>query len=263
VRPDGTVRWLWARAFPVRDASGRVYRIAGITEDVTVRKQAEQRLLAEEQSLRKQLELHERERGLFAYEIHDGLLQDIIGTQLLIDGVRHMAQERGWECTEELDRAWNQLARTIAEGRRLITQLRPIVIDEHGLIAAIHHLIADERRNNGVAVEFSHEVKFERLPSLFENALFRITQEALNNVRRHSGVKKARVVLTQGAGRLRLVIHDDGIGFDPAAVPEDRFGLEGMKKRAQLCGGRTQIQSAAGQGTTIVVEVPLPETDGA
>jgi PAS domain S-box-containing protein len=261
IRPDGMVRWLWARAFPVRDKSGKVYRVAGITEDITMRKLAEQRLVAEEQSLRKQLELHERERKLFAYEIHDGLLQDVIGTQLLIDSVRHQAQQQGWDCTNELDRAWNQLSRTIAEGRRLITQLRPIVIDEHGLIEAIHHLIADEKRNSGLIVAFSHEVKFDRLPSLFENALFRITQEALNNARRHSGEKRARVVLTQGAGHLRLVIHDDGVGFDPSQVPDDRFGLEGMRKRAQLCGGRTQIQSAPGQGTTIMVEVPLPEAE--
>ena len=259
IRPDGSVRWLWARAFPVRDKSGHVYRVAGITEDVTMRKLAEQRLLAEEQSLRKQLELHERERKLFAYEIHDGLLQDVIGTQLLIDSVRHQAQQLGWNCTVELDRAWNQLSRTIAEGRRLITQLRPLVIDEHGLVEAIHHLIADEKRINGLVVAFSHEVKFDRLPSLVENALFRITQEALNNVRHHSGVEKARIVLTQGAEHLRLVIHDDGVGFDPANVPQDRFGLEGMRKRAQLCGGRTQIQSAPRQGTTIMVEVPLPD----
>jgi signal transduction histidine kinase len=134
--------------------------------------------------------------------------------------------------------------------------LRPPVLDEYGIVAAIEYLI-QEHRDALPHVDFQHETHFARLPPPLENAVFRVAQEALANVRRHSGCQRAHVQLTQLPGRLRLEVTDRGIGFHPELVSQDRFGVKGIRERARLLGGHAIIDSAPGKGTRVSVEFPL------
>lgn len=248
----GQARWCSGVVYPVKNEStGDVEEIVILHQDVTDRVLAEQRLRSEERTLRKLLELHDQERKLIAYEIHDGLVQDLIGGQMLletyVDG-RH---------NDRLQQAGHLLRKAINEGRRLINGLRPLVIDEQGIVNAIEFLIAEEEKRGSCAIRLFHRVHFDRLPPLMEGALYRIVQECLANARRHSGACEVEVWLHEDDGRLRLIVRDYGCGFDVSQVPDDRFGLESISKRAQIFGGKCQIESLAGEGTTIRVEIPL------
>jgi two-component system sensor histidine kinase DegS len=138
--------------------------------------------------------------------------------------------------------------------------LRPLVIDEQGVVNAIEFLIAEEEARGGLKIQFFHHVSFDRLPPLVEGSLYRIVQECLNNARRHSGSTDVEVWLHEDNQRLKLLVRDYGCGFDPDKVPDDRFGLESISKRAQIFGGNSEIESHVGEGTTIRVEIPLATT---
>jgi two-component system sensor histidine kinase UhpB len=262
VRPTGAIRWIWTRTFPILNEQGEVYRVAGITRDITTRKLAEERLRSEEVLLRKLLQLQDRERKLVAHDIHDGVVQFITGAKMVAEGLRHQLESGGKVKPEELSAVVDLLAKAIGDGRRLISDLRPMIIDEAGLIEAINYLVAEETGRGRLAIRFTHAVTFERLPPLMENTLFRIVQEALTNIRRHSRAQKADIRMVQDEGQIKLEIRDDGCGFDPDKIPEDRFGVRGIVERARLFGGSARIKSELGHGTLVTVRLPL-DVDGA
>jgi signal transduction histidine kinase len=144
----------------------------------------------------------------------------------------------------------------LAEARRLISGLRPPILDEQGVVAALEYLV-NEARQQIPEIIFVNRAAFTRLAAPLEVALFRITQEALTNIRKHSGAKSARVELLQHGDRVRLVIRDFGCGFDHKTVHEERFGLQGIRQRARLLGTAATIDSAPGKGTTVVVDFPI------
>ena len=135
-----------------------------------------------------------------------------------------------------------------------------MIIDEQGILAAIEYLIGEQTAHAALKITFEHDVQFSRLPPLLEGTMFRIVQEALNNVRRHSGAERAAVRLTQSGNRVRIEIEDAGSGFDLGNVPDQRFGLRGIRERARLFDGKATIESAPGRGTRILVELPLATT---
>ena len=139
----------------------------------------------------------------------------------------------------------------------MIGDLRPMILDEAGVIDAIEHLIAEQQENTGLRIRFSHDVRFDRLDPMLEGAIFRIVQEALNNVKRHAKTESASVRLSDHNGELDVVIHDQGIGFDIASVASDRFGLRGIRERARLFGGDATIETTPGEGTRICVKLPI------
>jgi len=255
LRDDGTIRWIFSRAFPVRNPQGEVYRIAGLAEDITSRKEAEGRLRSEERVLRNLLNLQERERKLLAYEIHDGFVQDVVGSQMIVEAVRYRLLRDGSPDGEKLVEAGESLQRAINEGRRMISELRPLVIDERGIVEAIQFVVQESRRQ-GLEIQFRSDPDFPRPTPLLEGTLFRIVQEAVNNIHRHSHASRATIRLRQRDGWIRVEIADTGVGFDPAKVPHTRFGLDGIRKRAQLFGGAAEIHSAPGKGTRVVVDLP-------
>jgi PAS domain S-box-containing protein len=259
IRPDGTVRWIWSRAFPIVNEKGEVYRIAGLAQDITKRKLAEEKLKREERLSRRLLDLQERERQLLAHDIHDGFVQDVTGAKMLLEGLRHRIENRGTYRPEELRVIEDLLSKAIREGRRLIGDLRPLIIDEEGVIEAINYLVAENCSKGSVAIAFEQKVKFQRLPPLLEGTIFRIVQEALTNIRRHSKATQAAIRLDERDGTLRIEVRDNGIGFDPAKLPEDRFGVRGIAERARLFGGTARIESIPGRGTRIYVKLPIGE----
>jgi signal transduction histidine kinase len=206
--------------------------------------------------MEKLLEFREQERELVAHEIHDGFVQDVVGAQMFVEGLAaRMSDHRS--CHNELQMASQLLTKAIEEGRRLISDLKPVVVDELGLVEAVKALVREEEQRFGLSITFRHSANLRPMPTLVERALYRIIQESLTNVKRHSGAHEATVTLIQDDEQVVLEVKDAGRGFDPLSVADDRFGLLGMQERARLLHGTARIRSAPGQGTCVTVEMPL------
>jgi PAS domain S-box-containing protein len=257
LRPDGSIRWIRDQGYPLRDADGKVCRMAGIAEDVTEQRAIEGNLRAERKLLKRLLDLQEKERGLLAYEIHDGFIQDLVGAKMLLESLRPGLPADQPALLARMDAIEVSLRKAIGEGRRMISNLRPLVIDDSGILAAIEYLINERQSPTSPEMSFRYDVAFVRLPPLLEGALFRIVQESLTNACRHSKATRVDIEMIQQDERVRLTVRDNGIGFDRAAVPEDRFGLRGLVERARLFGGRSQIHSTPGAGTEVWVDLPI------
>lgn len=221
--------------------------------EILVEKQTEE-LRSERTLLRRLIDIQEQERRLVAHDIHDGFVQDIVGAHFHVQCIDTDAEPEANERTAE--RVGDLLKKAIAEGRRLIRDLRPMVLDESGVIEAIEHFLAEQRESADLVVAFEHELKAERLDARTEGVLFRIVQEAISNVRRHARTNHAAVQLEQNNGSIHLTIRDQGTGFDLGTVRQDNFGLRGIYERARLSGGHAEVTSTLGGGTIISVTIP-------
>ena len=222
---------------------------------------SQQRLIEEQQTLRQLLESQERERRLIAYEIHDGLAQQLAAAAMYCGTFEQLHQTHPEEATKAHEAGAIMLQKALAETRRLIGGLRPAVLDESGLVAAVENLISHIEAEGTTQIEFLPDVRFDRLDPARENSLFRIVQESLTNAGRYSGTQKIRVRLAQQTDRLILEIQDWGSGFDPNTVAQECFGLKGIRERANLLGGQATIESAPGEGTRVRVELPMEENN--
>jgi len=141
--------------------------------------------------------------------------------------------------------------------RRIASELRPSVLGHLGLEAAIEYLVQETTQRTGIAVKL-HADEFPRLPAALESHAFRIIQEALTNVTRHSQATRVDVAVRRAGGSIILGVADNGIGFAPDSLSGLRsLGLVGMRERALACGGTLMIQGKAGQGTAITVTIPV------
>ena len=244
--------------YPVFDAKGKVARLAIFSRDVTEAKKAEAELRGKQRLLRQLLDLHERERRLVAYEIHDGLAQELTGALLRLQAFPDMLKRNPEDAWRVFDVGLNLLGESVKEARALITGLRPPVLDESGIIAAIDYLVCENEERGGPQLEFlHHDIQHDRLNPSLEIAIFRIVQETLTNARRHSQSDRVRIELRKQDDHIRVEVQDWGIGFDSAKITENQFGLEGVRERARLLGGRAAIDSAPGEGTRVLVELPV------
>jgi PAS domain S-box-containing protein len=236
--------------------AGQVVAVLGYSESILPLKETERSLERERNLLRRLIEIQERERQLVSYEIHDGLAQYLAGATM------HL---QAWEVAlgdhpgmAELHKGVRLVQAAADEARRLISGLRPPDLDELGIVEAIESLVADARTEIP-SVSFDHHLPdSRRLPPMLETTIFRIVQESLSNARRHASAAHCRVELRQEGDQARILVQDDGCGFNPAEVAEDHFGLEGIRQRARLFGGDPMIRSRPGAGTTIEVRLPIP-----
>jgi PAS domain S-box-containing protein len=256
-RKDGVTVWGRMTGTTIRDREGRVMYGLGMVEDITDRKAAEQQAQQEQELLRQLLDLHERERKLIAYEIHDGLAQQLTGALFSFQALEQMRDKTSPEAQSLFASGLQLLTDGIAEARRLISGLRPPILDQSGVVVAIEFLVADFEKRSGIAIDFSCDVHFQRLASPLENALFRVVQETLTNATRYSRSPKIEVRLEQIDRRIVLEVQDWGVGFNPDDVGEDHFGLRGIRERVRLMGGTAEFRSAPGKGTLVRVELPL------
>ena len=210
-------------------------------------------------ALRHLNETMEQEIQRIAHAVHDEAGQLLDAARLAVSNVSRDAspalQERLSELAEILGKAESEL-------RRLSHELRPLVLDDLGLVPALQHLADGIARRSGVAVEV-HSGLEARPPAHVETALYRIIQEALANVIRHARATKVRVELARDpAGTLHCGIRDDGIGFDVAALvsgAEPRgLGLIGIRERLNAVSGTLKIRSVRGRGTELRIEIPAP-----
>lgn len=227
-----------------------------LQHEVEVRRAAEQALRDEQQLLQSTLEQHENDRKLLAYEIHDGLAQYLTAAAMHISACSAGNDSR---LAGQLELVRQMIRRSLDEARRLIGGLRPPILDEAGILAALEFLVREREPVIG-RIRFHHDVHFKRLTPMLESAIYRITQEALNNVIKHSRAKEVFVELVQESPeQLRLSVRDCGRGFDPSQVTERSYGLRGVRERALILGGKAEVITAPGEGTEVRVFLPIQE----
>lgn len=238
--------------------------VIGFFRDITERKEANESLRNEHEVLRQLLKAQDRERQVIAYEIHDGLAQHLTAAIMLfqtIDPRNPQAPEKASEVCGDVQRL---LSQSLAEARRLISGVRPPILDEYGVVPAIEYLASESVGETDMEVSVRSEVAFDRLAPAIENTIYRIVQESLSNARRHSKSDRVEIEIVQNHDRVRIVVQDWGIGFDPQNVDDKCFGLTGIRERTRLLGGDVHIDTSPGKGSRIVVELPITtgEADG-
>jgi signal transduction histidine kinase len=201
----------------------------------------------------------EEERKRIARELHDSTSQSL--TSLLV-GMRALTDYCDSPAIRERAEALRQVAvRTLDDVHSLALQLRPSVLDDLGLAAALERYVAECRHHYALSIDLALRGLGERLPVEVETALYRIVQEGLTNVARHAQAATASVLVERRNGAVRAIIEDDGRGFDPAQVG-DRLGLYGIRERAELLGGALVVESEPGRGASLFVEIPVAEANG-
>ncbi len=229
--------------------------------EVARRAEVEAALREEHRHLSRVLAIYEKDRQLVAYDIHDGFVQTAAAAQMRLQAALAAYANDPNNALEHVASAVQQLQQSLAQARSLIRGLRPVVLEESGLMAAIEQLVHDTRANSEIQVDWSSCVNFHRLSPTLEMSIFRIIQEGLTNAVRHSQSKRVEIKMEQIERTIYLCIEDWGRGFDPAATRSGHYGLEGIQARARLFGGQARIESEPGKGTRIEVELPLIERD--
>jgi signal transduction histidine kinase len=203
-------------------------------------------------ALRAVVEAQELERQRLARELHDQTGQELISVLLGLKAVEDAAHPG--ERERALTRVREQVVETLQDVRRLAVELRPKALDDFGLVAALERLGETFRAQTGLALDLEAQLWDERLSPEIETALYRMVQEALTNVTRHARARSVSIVLRRDRGAITAIIEDDGCGFDPGA--DCGTGLQGMRERLALIGGKLKVESRPGGGTTLVASVP-------
>lgn len=204
----------------------------------------------------------DEERTRIACEIHDGLVQTLVGVNFKLDRCGELVEHEPQKCFDLMQEAKTQLKHAIQEARQVVFNLRPGQYEQLNLRSALTNYLKLYKAQNRVKVEFVQEGAETSLDSKTKVFLFRIVQEALNNAQKHAKASKVTVQLTIDPPSLKGIIKDNGLGFDVRSISKDpdkwdHFGLRGMKERARLLGGRAQWESEKGVGTTITIDIPL------
>lgn len=208
------------------------------------------------QLLEKVIAAQEEERRRIARELHDETGQSLTSLMVHLQMVNQQCPLP--ETREQLDSVRGLVAQTLENVHNLALELRPSVLDDLGLAAALRRYVRDYQTRYPIEIDLEVVGLAERLNPAIETAVYRIIQESLTNIARHAQATTASVLLEQRHGRIRAIIEDDGVGFDMMVMNGNgRLGLYGMRERAELLNGTLTIESEPGQGTSIFVEVPL------
>jgi len=265
----GTRRWMETHAAPFHNpVSGETEHLA-VTHDITERKRAERQLrdtLDRVRKLSQRLEsVREEERTRIARELHDELGVRLTCFRLDLARLRSFMSWPSIPC-EEIEKKIHSMTAevdaTIALVQRLVAELRPGILDDLGLAAAVEWQCQDLERRSGLRCSCVATEERIPLPKPLVTAVFRICQEALMNVVRHAEATVVRVRLEQVDGYLQLEVNDDGIGISPEKLSDSRsFGLLGMRERAASLGGQIEIAGRPEKGTTVMLQLPLNMED--
>jgi len=254
LHPSGGVRWIRSRLVPSLTSSGEISLYTGIAEDVTAAKEAEARLRAAHNDLealsRRLVHVQEEERRTLARELHDEFGQALTSLKLNLEVGTRTGE------APDLGELAAQVAQLLERVQNLSLDLRPPMLDEHGLVAALAWHCERFEKQTGIRVEFQYTGMDHRCSPGTEITAFRIIQEALTNVARHASIRTARVRLCANQERIEIEIADEGQGFDPARPGGPATGLTGMRERALLTGGTLRVESVPGRGTTIHASLP-------
>jgi two-component system, NarL family, sensor histidine kinase UhpB len=264
VRPDGTIRHLHSRGRPVLDDSGQVVQFLGAISDVTDRLLAQERLTqsnAQLQALSDRLRVAREEEGArIAREVHDEIGQALTALQMDVAWLSNRVRptSAGEPVAAKLLAMDGLLDKTMDSVQRIATELRPRVLDELGLEAAVEWYVQDFEKRSGIACRVRIDLTAARTAPGVSTAVFRVLQEALTNVWRHAGARQSIVDLSVDRATLRLEVKDDGQGIAADRVADPRsLGLLGMRERARALSGEVAIRGVAGQGTRVTLTIPL------
>lgn len=240
---------------PFYDQSGKMIGYTGILRNITRRKQAEQKLKEEK---RKRLlditHIQEREKKRIARELHDGLGQLLFGTKMKLDKLakKLKTEEKLMELVEGVE---NGLTQSMQETRRLSRALRPSVIDDFGVIAALEQLFEQYNHGTGVEVKLKTKLKNVKISNQADIAIYRIVQESLSNATKHGKADTVYVSIVEHDNYVKLSIVDNGKGFTQVGM-EKGHGLKNITERAEIIGGEVIVNTEKNVGTTINVIIP-------
>jgi PAS domain S-box-containing protein len=267
ITKDGEVRWLRDRGFPIRNQHGEVYRMGGVAEDITDRKNAEDRLKASSEQLRalsaSLQSAREREAARIAHQIHDdlggiltGLRWELEALEKMLDVPADPAHLRAMRT--KLAAMLGLTDTTINVVRRIASELRPSILDDLGLVEAVEWQTQQFQARTGIECRSECSLQSIQLTDQQSTAVFRIVQEALTNILRHAQATRVNVSMHEENGHLELKVSDNGRGITQAEVSNRKsLGLLGMRERAHLVGGDLDIIAQSKGGTTLHVRVPL------
>lgn len=254
VRVDGTTVPVESFASPVQ-VDGRVAALV-VIRDITTEKIDKERIVTlQDQLVQGLIDAQEKERQLLAYEIHDGLTQQVQAAYARLQAFEAYREE------SDLDACRRLLRDAVKESRRLVNGLHLLIVEDLGLAPAIEQLANEEKERAGWDdAILTHAITGLELPQNLVTTAFRMIQEALTNARKHAHARHVGISLLVRDEALELSVADDGVGFTSVGLQvhaDHGVGLRSMAERARLLGGSWNVTSAPGEGTTITARLPL------
>ena len=254
LHPDNGLRWIQHLAgVSKRDAAGRAVATFGVLRDISTQKQAEDDL---RELSRRLIRAHEEERALLARELHDDVTQRLAVLAIDVGRAERAAVENTQ--AEAMQAVREGIVRLSEDIHTLAYHLHPSVLEELGLVEALQIECERVGRKANIPLDADLAPPPVGLGKDAALCLYRVAQEALNNLARHAGARTAGVTLRPLRGGVMLAVRDDGVGFDPARRQVRRsLGLASMRERVRLVDGTLDVESAPGEGTSITAWVPL------
>jgi signal transduction histidine kinase len=253
-------RWLHFTASPIKNSSGETIAALEALQDITEEKRMQE-------SMRYYVQLitraQEEERKRLARDLHDDLSSSLLLLIRRLDSAIPTSRARqlaSYKAT--LEGLHKQAVEALQHVRRYVQDLRPRILDDLGLIASLEWMADDMQKNYKIQTSVSVAGKEHSLPAEVQLLLFRIAQEALSNVRRHSEASTASITLDISDESIAMAVRDNGQGFDMPERVEDlasagRLGIMGMAERAKLLNGTLEVRSSRGRGTEVITTIPL------
>lgn len=267
LRKDGSRIPTQVTFSPVRGERDTVIAYSFTVRDMTELKRKEEALRGYANRLRdlsyRLRTVEEAERHAIARELHDRIGQELSTFGLLLGSLGARLPPESLSAVEKQLQDMQTLLQSMVEDvRDVMAELRPPVLDDYGLLAALRQFASEFAQRSGIAAELSGIDLRPRLPPVVETAMFRICQEAFNNIAKHAQAKHVDISLHEASGRVILEIADDGVGFDVNAMPPDKqhWGLATMRERAEAVGMAFRLESAPGAGTRILLEAERAAT---
>jgi PAS domain S-box-containing protein len=246
----------------LRDEHGTVITILSLVHDITESKKAEETLKQSYEEIRRLTEhlqmIREEERTLIAREIHDELGQQLTAIKMDVAWIDKHTSEETADIKRKLKNIIGLLDGSNLSIRRILSELRPRLLDDHGLLEALKWLGRQLNEASDIPVEFNTTENEIKVPGPIATCVFRVCQEAFTNIARYSNAKKVFYSISISEGKIMLIIADNGIGFDPRSAHHKKsFGILGMKERVHALGGNFELISSPGHGTKITAIVPV------
>lgn len=245
LRPDGSKRWIHDRVFPIKDAAGKVVRIAGVATDISERVKLEHEIL----------EISERERRGIAQDLHDGLGQLLVGATYLTNSLRQDLAAKSLPEVQQLGRILKVLNEATAQARSLARGLHPVKHEHNGLMVALQELASRTEKLFRIRCHFNCRGKVLVGDTVIATNLFRIAQEAVTNAIKHGKAERIEIRLTETPDRTIVTVKNDGDGMPARSQKKVGLGLHIMQYRAGIIGGSLAIQKNTGRGIEVACSV--------